>query len=293
MRTFFCGGNIAHRLLRDRGRLRSFISSLNVSHIRKRLEKFLSQNWKPAQQRSSKIPVSLTTWGPRIPDLPLVLITLLQQTLRPDEIVVWLTKSDLPRIDQTVRTLFGEFGVSFRECDDLGCHKKWLPMITNGQRTPFAICDDDILLPSEWFENLISESLAHPEAYVGMRAHRINRSSEKDMLPYGQWEKDIAFTGVVENDVFITGAGGAVIHPDRINPPFLDWNFITQHCPRADDIWLHFAHRVNHIPAYKTKYSFPCIEIPGSDKTGLARTNVGQNRNDSQLASVIRFLESL
>ena len=61
----------------------------------------------------------------------------------------------------------------------------------------------------------------------------------------------------------------------------------------SDDIWLKAAHLASGIPCYKTQFSFPCLEIPGSEASGLLLTNVDQSRNDQQMAIVKKYLEHI
>lgn len=97
----------------------------------------------------------------------MVLLGLLEQTVRPAAIDVWLTPQDKKALDSRVKSLFEGHGARFRTCDDLGPHKKWLPMIESGQTDAFVICDDDILYPDDWLEALVGEDRA--DAYVGVR----------------------------------------------------------------------------------------------------------------------------
>lgn len=221
-------------------------------------------------------------------ELPLVLLTLIQQSLRPSAIHLWLTEEDATLLDPAVVERFGPYGLRIRVCDDLRCHKKWLPMIEAGHMDPFVICDDDIIYPRDWFGSLLKEH--RDEFYAGTKCHRILRDPNGMPLPYGRWDKQIQGTGEAHHSTFVTGCGGAVIVPRRLQPRFFDRSEILAKCPRADDIWLKAAHQASGIPCYKTKYSFPCLELPGSGAVGLAQTNVGACGNDGQIANVADLL---
>jgi hypothetical protein len=252
----------------------------------------MQDKWRPAVSREvSDYRISLTSWRPRLPDLPLVLLTLLQQTLRPKEIVVWLTVEDHNAFAGNIREQFGKFGVRFQICDDLKVHTKWLPMIEEGHHKPFVICDDDIIYPREWFAALAAED--RPDAYVGGKCHRIVVEPNGLVAPYSAWEKQIRTDGQPSHSIFITGCGGAVIHPDRISHRFLDRAEIRRVCPRADDIWLKAAHLAAGIPCYKTRYSFPCLELPGTDESGLAISNVDSGGNDEQIRNLDQYFSMI
>ena len=288
----FSGGGIPERLLRNRGRIRQAVSSHLAHELKRAFQAFMQGEWNPPVNRMvSCYRISLTSWRLRLPSLPLSLVLLLQQSLRPKEIVVWLTREDFQMFDGEVRNRFGEFGVRFGICDDLKSHKKWLPMIEEGHRTPFVVCDDDTIYPTSWFERLVAEDRS--DAYVGAKCHWIICDQSGLIAPYSVWKKQIRTNGEPSHSVFITGCGGAVIHPDRIPREFLDRSAITQKCPKADDIWLKAAHLAAGIPCYKTRYSFPCLELPGTYESGLAKSNVDDGGNDEQIRNVSQYFSMI
>jgi hypothetical protein len=192
-------------------------------------------------------------------------------------------------MDPSVMERFSFHGVRFERCDDLGPHKKWLPIIESGMRDPFVICDDDILYPQDWLKHLLRED--REDAYVGVRCHRIRYDEEGTPLLYEKWSRDIPWSPLPSQDLFITGCGGAIIRPDRIYREFREREAIFEKCPRADDIWLKAAHAVAGIPCYKTRFSFPCLEIPGTGASSLMQTNVDAGGNNRQLSAVKHWLK--
>lgn len=284
------GGSIPTALLRNRGRLRAALSRKIEAHLRRRLTAILQgKSQLHLSSRTAPWPISLTSWRPRLPALSLTLLTLLEQSRRPSAIVVWLAPADAPFLQREIRELFESFGVEFRLSKDLGPHKKWLPMIQSGASHPFVICDDDTIYPRHWLESLLAD--VRPDCYVGCRCHRITLAADETLGPYSAWEKEIAWEGRPSHLIFVTGVGGAIIHPDRLPPEFLDEAAIMRLCPRADDIWLHLAHRHAGVPGFKTRYSFPCLNLPGTESSGLAHANVDQCGNDRQLAAALNHFQ--
>jgi hypothetical protein len=264
------------------------VSRLLFRQTRRRLQDFLQEKWRPSNPAAGGmgLAVSLTSWTPRLETLPLALIGLLDQKQRPREIHVWLTADDLGRLQPWVVEAFSAHGVSFQTCENLGPHKKWLPMLQNGYEQPFVICDDDVFYPRVWLGSLVEGD--RPDAYVGTRVHRMAASGSA-LRSYESWDRDIGWDGKPSIWNFITGCGGAVIHPERIGADFRDWGRIHTSCPKADDIWLKAAHLAAGIPVYKTRYSFPCLEIPGTGESALLAANVDSAGNDSQLQILRQF----
>jgi hypothetical protein len=280
-------GRLAERMLRDRGRLRAVASAILSLHARDRLKKFVCGRWQPSGGCTDAL-VSLTSWTPRLRMLPLVLIGIVAQTQRPKSVFVWLTTEDLARIGRTVRDVFAAWGVEFRECQNFGPHKKWLPLIREGISNPFVICDDDVFYPANWLKSLLDED--RNDAYVGTRCHKMTYGADNQIRSYDHWERRISWTGDASHDLFITGIGGAIIRPERISDRFRDWESIRVQCPQADDIWLKAAHLAAGVPCYKTKFTFPCLEVPDSQESGLLLSNVDQGGNDRQMKILDGYL---
>jgi hypothetical protein len=323
----FAGGSFWTALLRNRGRLRAALSRKIAAHLQRRLTAILHGKSQPRfGTQTAPFPVSLTSWRPRLPALNLTLLTLLEQSRRPSAILVWLAPADLPILPPALRDLFESFGVQFRQAEDLGPHKKWLPMIQTRANHPFVICDDDTIYPRTWFESLLAD--ARPDCYVGCRCHRMTLTIQNDkclfmsqpgsadwqsavspignrrgsgtsdalyshgkLAPYFSWEKEIRWDGRPSRLAFVTGCGGAIINPGRLPLEFLDETQIMRLCPRADDIWLNLAHLVAGVPCFKTRYSFPCLNLAGTEDSGLARANVDEGGNDRQLAAVLKHFD--
>ena len=79
------------------------------------------------QPRPVKIIASLTSYPARINVVPYVIASLLNQTVKPDKIILWLAETQFP--DKKLPPLFDEVracGVEVRFCpEDLGPHKKY------------------------------------------------------------------------------------------------------------------------------------------------------------------------
>ena len=239
-------GNFAERLLRDRGRTRALVAAYAHSQLCKTYHRFLADRWEPPTPlHQARACVSLTSWPPRFNDLPLVLLTLIQQTARPQEIILWLTESDQKLLDPQVERRFTPYGVRVSICDNLKSHKKWLPMIESGHAKPFVICDDDIVYPRTWLARLLAEERS--DAFVGLRAHRITLDKNGKIKPYTAWKKQMTAVFQPSPLTFVTGGAGAIIDPQRIPSRFLDRAEILSKCPTADDVWLNAIHNGSGI----------------------------------------------
>lgn len=70
-----------------------------------------------------RLVVTLTSYPPRFPTLGWTLRSLLDQSVRPDHIILWLTEHDLAQLPADVRALT-DHGLELRTCPDLRSYKK-------------------------------------------------------------------------------------------------------------------------------------------------------------------------
>lgn len=285
-------GKALTSLLRDRGRTRHFLGS----HIQRQRESHLKDVLKDENKLRmsgvcSDVPISITSWPPRAHTLPLVLLSMLEQSICPSGIHVWLSFGDEEMVPDYYRDFFSEHGVVFHATEDIIPHKKWLPMLEMGVDTPFAIIDDDTYYPKDMFEALVTEGAKYPRDIVAHRCHRISVGPKRNPLAYTDWQKDIEFDGSAGHDVFPTGCGGILIHPEAIGEDFRRRDLIGKLCPRADDVWLKAAYLAAGSKCRKSRYHFPCLDFPGTRDSGLAVANVDQGGNDLQFREVLKYFD--
>lgn len=276
-------------LLKNRGRTRNILSYLLTKLMAEKLINIKKGNITlPKYGNSDLPPISLTSYPPRYDSLPLVLLNLLDQSKLPSKIYVWLSQDDYNLFDSGLIDLFQSSIVEFHKTKDYGCHKKWIDLVNENDK-PFVICDDDIFYPKHWYQSLIDSD--DGISYIGHRCHSINMSSNLEILPYSEWDKDIQMLGYSSHRLFPVGCGGTLIYPDRISSNFKDWSLISKLCPKADDVWLKLAHLRSEIPCKKSLYSFPCLEYTGSQKISLMQTNVDAGYNDFQIKNCFEELD--
>jgi len=283
------GGKLT-QLLENRGRTRKFFSARIERRLKSRLSALMKgKGGLNVSDLTSDVVLSLTSWPPRAKTLPLVLLTILEQTLRPAMIYVWLSHDDQDMISNEHREFFTKHGVEFKAVDDLIAHKKWLPLLELGQTDSFVIADDDTYYPKDWFDYLVSEAAQYPDCIVAHRCHKIKVNHDNIPEAYVDWEKGVNGSSGNSHLVFPTGCGGVVIHPKAISEEFRRRDLIEKLCPLADDIWLKAAYLQSGFKCRKSHYSFPCLDYPGTRESGLAVKNVDQGANDQQLKDVFDY----
>mgnify|MGYP000808865909 FL=1 len=101
------------------------------------------------KKREQKIIVSLTSFPKRIDTLWITVETLLRQSMKPDEIILWLAEEQFNGIDSLPKALLEQQkrGLTIRFCDDLRSHKKYYYTMQEYPRDIVILVDDDMFYP--------------------------------------------------------------------------------------------------------------------------------------------------
>lgn len=228
--------------------------------------------------------VSLTTFPARINKVWMAIYTLMNQTLSPDKIIIYLSKEQFPESTKLPKRLLRlqEYGLEIRFVDgDYKSHKKYLYTFQEFPNDFVMLADDDILYPSDTVEQLrngLIDSVVH--CCYGFR---ILYNSTGEPLPYAEWP------GVNElyegNDFFFGSGGGIMLKPANLPDITTDIKTAIKLCPTADDVWLNAMCRLSNMRIKKVLSS---IVFPTNlgDKDTLCSINVGKNQNDAQIKNI-------
>ena len=114
--------------------------------------------------------VSLTTWKPRIGNIPAVLDSIYAQTLPPDKVVLNLA-FDEP-IPSEVQQYIDAHGVEVNRVADTKVYKKLIPTLKKYPEACVVAIDDDWIYPSGMLEELMDIHRKHPwHPISGNRVH--------------------------------------------------------------------------------------------------------------------------
>ncbi|MCK6423652.1 MAG: hypothetical protein L6Q75_01005 [Burkholderiaceae bacterium] len=228
--------------------------------------------------------VSLTTYEPRWPAVHYTLESIAAGRLRPSRLVLWVAPSVQQQLGlpDALRRLVAR-GLEIRECEDLGPHKKYFPLVMQGPLTcDMVTADDDVLYGRNWLFELAQAARARPDCVHAHRAHVMSFDAEGRFLPYARWPG--CQTTRPSALHFSTGVGGVLFPPAMQAALQAAGDGFRQCCPRADDIWLNaVAARAGFQVAQVHRFSPLLFEVPGTRAHGLARENVQSGGNDRQL----------
>lgn len=109
------------------------------------------------KRRDDSIIVSMTTFPARIGYVHLAIKSLLNQTVSPGKIILWLAKDQFQDVEipQQLRALC-TYGLEIRFCDeDLFAHKKYYYAMRAFPEQIIVTYDDDIIYPEDLWKNCL------------------------------------------------------------------------------------------------------------------------------------------
>lgn len=233
-----------------------------------------------------KLTISLTSYPKRYRTLSATIISLLNQTVSADEVVLWIADSQRQSLPESVTRLQGA-GLSIRYCNDIRSYKKLIPLLYESREQFVVTADDDVYYQPDWLGKLV-ECYDGSQSIIAHRVHEICLDPDGFPLPYSEW-KHGGGSNRPEVLNFATGVGGIMYPPFCLPDEALDIEQFQKLCPHADDVWFYWMSRRNgfRVRAVGAGLRFP--HWPGSQLFGLHRINTmsDENNNDSQIRSMI------
>lgn len=245
------------------------------------------------EPRKEKIIVTLTSFGERLRSVFLVLESIAQQTVKPDEVVLWLSEDDFDD-DKLPITIdrFVKRGVKVTYCKDVGSHTKLLYAAKQYSDDILITIDDDIIYPIDLIENLYNAHVENPKSICCNAARKISSDTNNNILPYLKWEK-INNQSKPSRNLLPLGVNGVLYIPNCFDNEVFNINAINHLCPKADDIWFRMMSLKNKIDITITG-SYPdlsadFIPLETSFINSLGPSNIIDGGNDRQLKSVMEY----
>jgi hypothetical protein len=137
--------------------------------------------------------VTLTSYGKRVKSTaPYTICSLLNQTILPDRIILWLANGTV--IPPILKDLTKK-GIELKFCEDIKSYKKFIPALKQFPNDVLITADDDVYYPENWFEQL---KIAYNNDKTRIYAHRIHEISfdeQNNMMPYRTWRHVITRGG--------------------------------------------------------------------------------------------------
>ena len=239
--------------------------------------------------------VSLTSYGVRVNGtLPYTLYSLLQQTRKPNRIVVWLDEvnwreDNLPPILNKLETL----GVELYFVEDIRSYKKLIPALKKFPDNVIITVDDDLYYNPhtvEWLTDAYHKS--NGDSVFGTWAYPA-KISEGRYLPYSTWKENASDS----KDYALIGCGGILYPPHIFDDEILKQDLFMKMAPTADDLWFWVMEKRQGIPVrlienarYGLHEAVNRIDVWEPDREGsLYYINEIHSANDIQFMELVSY----
>lgn len=237
--------------------------------------------------QGNNIIVSIASYPQRFPFLRYTLVSILRQSLRPEKIIVNLTKEECPNLDSDLPLYLRgleKFGVEYVFLEDnLRPHKKYIYTLHTYVNKLIVTVDDDVFYPNNIIKKLFDLHKKNPTCVCANRVRRIILDEDGNYMPYSTWP--LNNSNVKGDDYLAIGVGG-VLYPAYL---FKDSDVFNRDKIRllslnADDLWLKAHEILLGIPVVTGNFEVFNVDVSADyKKVGtLSASNVKEGKNDIQ-----------
>ena len=185
----------------------------------------------------TEVVVSLTTHSYRIYDVYLAIESIMQGTMLPNRIILWL--SDEYRKKPLPITLQNQMkrGLEVRYCKDIRSYTKLVPALREFPNSAIVTIDDDIIYQIDMLEHLVNAYNMSKDCICAHWVHTIPYNLKDKYIPLLQWSTP---KGKVEDSqlLFFEGFAGVLYPPHSLDDEVLNENVFLDICKFADDVWF-------------------------------------------------------
>lgn len=233
--------------------------------------------------------VSLTTYGKRLYDVHLAIESIMQGTVLPNRIVLWISEEFKNKSLPLYLQLQMKRGLEVMFCKDIRSYTKLIPSLKQYPNSVIITIDDDIIYPSDVVENLLRTHRLCPGAICANRVIPIPKMDEASYLPLLKW-KDKCSPDNPPRLLFFEGFGGVLYPPKSLHEEVLDESIFLDICRTADDVWFNaMAIKKGTAVVYANPHinEVRCLVNAAVQDCALKNLNsLGEVLNDKQIKKV-------
>lgn len=222
-----------------------------------------------------RIIVSLTSYPTRIPDVWKVIETILRQTVKPDKIILYLTKSQINTIDKLPKSLLKlqSRGLEIQLLEEeIRSHTKYFGAFKQYPNGIVITIDDDLFYRTDLVENHLRWHKQYPHAIIANWVKEIIPHTDK----YKEWPD--CSTPKLSNRFLLLGVSSVLYPPHCMYKDIFNVQMIKDLCLTADDVWLSCMALLQKTPIYFTGYKFAHTPVLIKNNTTLLQVNNDKNQ---------------
>lgn len=226
--------------------------------------------------------ISLTSISSRSEILKFTIESLLNQTLKPDEIHLNISKNSYlidngyKSIPPWLSVLEKENKIIINFVENIGPYRKLIPLINNLQNDDIiVICDDDVIYSNDWFQSLINQSIDNPNKVICGHARKIKKNVFNITQSYLHWP---VYSGnLPKRKLLPIGVGGVLYKPSFFNLNHLNNKIFLSIAKVNDDLWFWNSLKIS-IEILSISYSKPLFYTIQTNNN-LASINYSYSNN--------------
>lgn len=235
----------------------------------------------------SQLIVSLTTYGKRLHEVYLTIESIMQQTIKPNKILLWLAE-DMKDVDIPIHLKRQqERGLELKYCKDIRSYKKLIPTMKEYPNDVIITVDDDVIYNTDTIELLVNAYRKHPNCVIANWALEMKMNESKTFAPYRGWT---SVTDEGESKLYLPiGCAGILYPPHSLAKEVTDEDTFMTICKYGDDLWFKAMALRNGYLCYVTPqgiHEHQYYDNPLWQDKGLTQVNINQDLNDSQIQCV-------
>jgi hypothetical protein len=242
-----------------------------------------------SKPRSQHIIVSLTSIPSRIHAVPFVIDALLNQTMLPDKIILYLNAEEFTGTKFPQELLLQQkLGLEIIYCDNLKPHKKYFYSMQSYPEDIVLTVDDDLVYNVDLVEKLYKSYLLHPSAVSAMRARLITFDENNELKPYCDWHliNDKNWVGKESMSLLSTTGAGVLFPPHCLHSETFNKANLQATCLEADDLWLKVMEVMYRTPVVLVAHKCKLVTLKRTQEKTLFMKNK-QGNNDKQMKKIL------
>ena len=213
---------------------------IRIKHSHTEPEIILAETGVTEVRRDIPVIVSFTSFPKRIKTAAIAAKTLLNQTMKPDRVILWLAEEQFPKKESDLPEdllSLKQYGLEIEWCEDLKSYKKLIPALKKYPDSIIITVDDDIYYAKDTVETLYNSYLKNPEYIHAHRAARIEIKNKTldDMPSRILYYKEFSAPNFMNR---LTGCAGVLYPPKSLNLEVFNKDFFLKEIPTHDDIWF-------------------------------------------------------
>lgn len=239
-----------------------------------------------------KVIVAFTSFPKRIGTVNKILDSLVQQTIMPDKIVLYLSLSEFRDFENMPNFKeYKKYGFEIHWYEEnLKSHKKWFYAFQEYPNDIIITIDDDILYKTTMIETLLKYHKLFPRAVIARRTHLIVCNQDGAIAAYNEWYGNCdVYVGIPRMDLFPTGNGGILYPPNVFSQEVLNKTAFMEKCRYADDIWLKIMEVYSGIPVVLAEKSWEDQVLLEYQTNCLFEDYNKNGGNDKQFKGLIEY----